>query len=1200
MTEADRETGTRSGPCQFHNGPSTVSIAVIVAAIISLPAPCGAARTSRARSPAAPDPIAATRALFRDGRYMAAESLATIAMARGRASPGKDSLDYAAACDVFSEAGWRMAHGMYGDSRDAALAAARIRERVYGAQSLEYAAALMNLGELENACQRFEPARRYLEGALAIRETRLGPNRPETAASLTALARAVSDSNAAAAHPMFERAFAIRESTLTADDPELARGWYWLAWSLRQTNQLPKARVTCERTLDMQRRMLPPNHPSLGSTLYVYGSILRLMNDLGAARVQLEDALAIREKALGPAHPDVGWVLRELGSVTTNLGDQGAAREALERAAAIFSDPDHPMPLALMRIRENLGYLFTGMDQMREARRQLDTALVLCERYAGPDSPLTAGVLGDLGTYFLTTGAWEEAEAALRRGLAITTRTLGPQNPRIGFYCLKLGTLASLMGRYASAESLLVRSIQIKEQLGPSSPDLVAPLVYLCEARYRLGDYSGARQAFDRMQPIALKAGRKIVVSQGLVSMSRVDFVLGDEAHARALMLTAIRDFEDQYGPQHSDVGNMIGDYATLLAHGTPSPAILDTALIAERITRDFLRLTVRGQSERQSLDLVSAHVSGLSAGLTVAAIGQGDAARAWDGVIRSRALVLDEMAARRRRASGGPLAHALEEASARLAELVVGGPGKDPVAHQHQVDEARREKERIEGELGASDEADPLLDLSESIGFEDVASHLPEGSALVAYAVYDHLEPRRPPPPQGAGAPRVPPEQILPATPSYLAFVLAPGSREPRAVRLGTRARVDSLVERWGKRAGRDVQGGHLDEPSYRVAGEALRRAIWDPLASQLGGARRVFIVPDGTLHLVNLEALPARRHEYLVESGPLLHMLATERDLVTTGRTTTGKGLLAVGGPDFDGAPLLASAEAGSAGGSSAVYRGETSECNDLKSAHWPPLPGTLAEARAVAALWSAGAAHADSDDAEVLTGAAADEASFKHMAPGRRVLHLATHGFFLDTDCAIGSSNTRGLGGLTETKAAASMLPVEGSGKAASPATKSAATQASTTTKNHAIRESPLLLSGLVLAGANLHGARAPGEDDGILTAEEIAALDLRGLEWAVLSACETGVGEVRSGEGVLGLRRAFQVAGAHTTIMSLWPVDDASTEAWMKALYEARFARGLDTAEAVRAASLAVLRERRAHHENTHPFYWGAFVAAGDWR
>jgi CHAT domain-containing protein len=135
---------------------------------------------------------------------------------------------------------------------------------------------------------------------------------------------------------------------------------------------------------------------------------------------------------------------------------------------------------------------------------------------------------------------------------------------------------------------------------------------------------------------------------------------------------------------------------------------------------------------------------------------------------------------------------------------------------------------------------------------------------------------------------------------------------------------------------------------------------------------------------------------------------------------------------------------------------------------------------------------------------------------------------------------------------------------------------------------------------LAGANRRQATPPDQEDGVLTAEEVAALNLTGVEWAVLSGCDTGVGEIRAGEGVFGLRRAFQLAGAKTVIMSLWPVEDQTTQQWMSALYDNRFTRNFSSADAVRQASLSVLHLRRTKGVSTHPFYWAAFVAAGDWR
>src|SRR5262249_35486617 len=120
-----------------------------------------------------------------------------------------------------------------------------------------------------------------------------------------------------------------------------------------------------------------------------------------------------------------------------------------------------------------------------------------------------------------------------------------------------------------------------------------------------------------------------------------------------------------------------------------------------------------------------------------------------------------------------------------------------------------------------------------------------------------------------------------------------------------------------------------------------------------------------------------------------------------------------------------------------------------------------------------------------------------------------------------------------------------------------------------------------------------------EDGLLTSEEIANLDLSSCRLAVLSACRTGLGEIHRSEGVLGLRRAFQAAGAKTLLCSLWPVDDPATRDWMRSFYTAWLA-GSSVDEATRTAMRSALAERRARGASTHPFFWGAFIALGDWR
>jgi CHAT domain-containing protein len=285
------------------------------------------------------------------------------------------------------------------------------------------------------------------------------------------------------------------------------------------------------------------------------------------------------------------------------------------------------------------------------------------------------------------------------------------------------------------------------------------------------------------------------------------------------------------------------------------------------------------------------------------------------------------------------------------------------------------------------------------------------------------------------------------------------------------------------------------------------------------------------------------------------------------------TGRGLLALGGASFYDDSLFRSRSKSTASLSAVnphARRGSSVEtCGSLQAASFQPLEGTLQEVRALSDIWTSNPV-TGSEGTRILVGREANEARFKREAPGSRVLHLATHGFFLNGTCPAGPSGTRAVGGVAKSGGRPLRL------------------------------DNPLRLAGLALAGANRRASARPDEDEGILTAQEVASLNLEGVEWAVLSACDTGVGEIKAGEGASGLRRAFQVAGARTVIMSLWSVDDQATRDWMRALYEGRFQQKLSTADAVQAANLAMLRARRSTGQSTEPFYWAAFVAVGDWR
>jgi CHAT domain-containing protein len=490
---------------------------------------------------------------------------------------------------------------------------------------------------------------------------------------------------------------------------------------------------------------------------------------------------------------------------------------------------------------------------------------------------------------------------------------------------------------------------------------------------------------------------------------------------------------------------------------------------------------------------------------------------------------------------------------------------GEGDSVQRAMLDDARTQKE--EGERALAERSVAVREelARSSAGIEAVRRALPANSALVSFVRYQrttffenqaHL-------------------RLARTAPAYIAFVMRPGDPEVGVVPLGSAAGVDAVVSRWREETMGVLQASSVSEAEhvYRAAGTALRQRVWDPLRDHLKDASMVFVVPDGTLNLVTLAALPVGPARYLIDQGPVIHYLSAERDLVASGSpSTSGRGLLAVGGAAFDDASSFTKSAGGPASltrvppGQRAAAASLRATCGTLQSMRFGPLAGTGREVHEVASLWT-------DSTAQILEGGGANERAFKREAPGHRVLHLATHGFFLDAVCPPARVGTRSVGGLA---ASHKNGPALGLG------------------------ESPLLLSGLALAGANRRGAAGPDDEDGILTAEEVTALNLEGVEWAVLSACDTGLGEIKAGEGVFGLRRAFQVAGVRTVIMSLWSVDDQAARLWMRTLYERRLQKRLSTADAMHEASLSVLRDRRTRGQSTHPFYWAGFVAAGDWR
>lgn len=1021
--------------------------------------------------------------------------------------------------------------GRFAQAEVAARAQLACAEARCGRDSIEAADACQILTQaLRRGDKTGDPETLALaERAVSIHSSRLGECDARTAASLYHLGVLyLTRGDSKRARPPLERALAIREGLF-------AEGHRDVAWSLIMAAEIEMEErgddslidSIFDRAASIQARLLPRDHPDVAFRLARESKHAYTRCDFATARALDEQALAIYRRTVRHGHPFVGMVLHNLGLCLENTGDFTAARAAYEESLDVRIENEGALHPNVASSQSRIAGLAYTMGDREAASAGYEQALAIQERTYGLDSPALVHTLRLLADVQVDAGAPTEARHTFERALAIAERQPHGDDAEIAHVHEQLGDIAEREGRPSDAAREHDAALAIAKHAPPQDV-LQFTDVLFADADRALESADAPGRAGARNEIERLVHYHERVLAPDDLRLAQPLFEL---AHARALC----------------------GDARAAFA----------LALRSEAIAREHFLTTAVAWEERALLHYGAVQAGALLCAAKIAALpGNGDLARdLWDAIVRSRALTLDEMAARRAVAGRDAdprtreLAQRLAAARERFSNLAVRGQsGADPEVFEQQLRKAREERDACDRRLAEASASWRERLEKRSTGLADVARDLPRGAALVGYT---RLEGHK-----LAGRER---EQ------RYFAFVIARADAEPRMFDLGDSREIESSVANLLVFARSSV-----NEKDYRRLGEELRARIWDPLASSLSNAQRVFVVGDGALHLVSLAALPDK-DGYLVESGPLVQGLCAERDLLHAGEgMPIGRGLLAIGGPDFDASPETPSpsllAMAGQAESETSTARGITRWLDRaLAELSFSALPAAAREVEDIAQAWREKMPDDGlADRARVLSGGAATEAAFKSLAHEPALIHVATHGFFLDASGTTGTGRGVGLTVRPNASARTLELPLAWS-------------------------EMSLLRSGLVFAGANRRAERRDASDDGILTAEEIAGLDMSQTGLVVISACDSGLGEILNGEGVFGLSRAFKMAGARRLVLSLWPVDDQAGRRWMQAFYRAEPER--DHARAVRAASLAMLAARRAAGESTHPFYWGGFVALG---
>jgi tetratricopeptide (TPR) repeat protein/CHAT domain-containing protein len=1121
------------------------------------------------------------------GRYAEAEPLHKRALAVREKALGPDHPDVGQSLNNLA----RLYHarGRYAEAEPLYRRDLAIIEKALGPDHLDVGISLNNLGSLYSAQGRYTEAEPVLKRALAIRENALGPDHPNVGASLNNLAELYyAKGRYAEAEPLYTRALAIVEKAQGPDHPNVGICLNNLAQLYRAQGRYAEAEPLYRRALAITEKAHGPDHPAVGTNLSNLAALYEAQGRYAEAEPLHKRALTITENAQGPNHPNVSRNLNDLAALYATQGRYAEAEPLHKRALALREKalgPDHP---DVGQSLNNLAHLYHVQGRYAEAEPLHKRAMTITEKAQGPDHPNVGRSLNNLAELYRAQGRYAESEPLYKRMLAIAEKALGPDHPWVGVTLNNLAELYRTQGRYAEAEPLYKRALTITEKAhGPDHSTVGISLNNLAELYFDQGGYAEAEPLYRSALAITEKAlGPDHPWVGGILNnLAGIYRTQGRYTEAEPLYKRGLAIREKALGPDHPDVGASLNNLAVLHLVQRNWAGAADywrrsTALSirrAERGSADVGR-AVTGKRKDEAEQL-SYRFSGLIKAVHRLAVQD----RAQQAALAA------EMFQAVQWAFGSEAAGSLAQMAARSAK------GDAPMAtmvreRQDLVEEWQRRDglrsaavARAPAERGRAAEAANVarLDAIDAriaevdrrlvtefpeyaalvrpvpLSVEEAQAQLGAGEALIVFLDTSEWQPT--------------PEET---------FVWVVTKTEARWVRsdLGTQLLTREVA---ALRCGLDAaawenEGGQKCAELLKVAApgdnaplqfDLMRaHALYQALFGQVEDLIRdkhLLLVPSGPLTAFPFQALVTARAAtvadyinapWLIKRHattvlPSVASLKSLRQFAKASKATRpfiGFGNPLLVGPDgtdkrawaqqsCQGSAPLRVASRSVRGAMAKFFRSGLADVEVVRAQY--PLPETADELCAVAKL-------AGSQQDTVYLGEKATETTIKGLSANgtlaqARIVHFATHGL---------------LAGETE------MLGVS--------------------------RAEPALLL--------TPPAQASEEDDGLLTASEIAQLKLD-ADWVVLSACNTAASDKPGAEALSGLARAFFYAGARALLVSHWAVNsEATVKLITQAFDEIKADPKLGRAEAMRRSMVAMIGTDGL----AHPSLWAPFVVVGE--
>lgn len=982
----------------------------------------------------------------------------------------------------------------------------------------------------------YAEADKVLAPLCAGRLTLYGDTHAETARCLAQYAEVARLSgDIAAAGSRMDQALAIAKVALADTDPagfpiRIQAGVLRLA-----EGRLAEAQVLLEGVVRDAAADPVTVHAAKGELIDVLDS----RGDHAGAEAMAKDVLTWQTGTYGSGHPLTVATLSSLAGIYRKEGRLVEAeqtfKDAFERFAKVLGQ-DHRSTIIAAN---NLGEILEKQGLYDQAEPFLRSAVDGARKRFGEANPTTLISLNNLALLYESQGDFDKAEALYKAVVEAFTKSVGADHPDTVAFVNNLAFLTMLKEDYAKAEPLFRRvAAAWVKTYGPLHQNTLKAENSLARVLHRTGKLADAEKLFG-----ATLASRRKVLGDRHLDVLRSQIDLGGLyrtqkrlPEARDLLERTRATAEQVLGPLHPYTFETLNALAQVKEDIGDLKGALEVRHATFLRRTDFLNrmLYVTGDNAREGY--VRLHQPELAAYADLLTRMDPDTAGKGlleislnrKGLLFKVASELAQIARLTRDPAMAAIGDELVELRKKLASLTLSGPTEETKdRHLDVLAELEDKITRLQGELGRASAR--FRKTVQPIKVEELVAALPEDGVMVDYVLFTKDGKQK-----------------------LAAATLRKDNGKPAfgLVDFGDPAPVDAAVLKYRK----DVQDEELELDDILDSGAKAYDLIWRPLDAALAGKAKVFVVPDGVLNILPFAAL-VDKGKYLIERVDL-HIYTSGRNLLPSQLPPAKGGYIINAGPDYNtddvtGKETLDKARSRSAGGVQGPLRGMSSGMRGLK---FDPLPGAEKEGQLIKQSVSAkGAA------STIYTKRDAQEKVLRDLAEPPEILHIATHGFFLKADDTLRKRL------LKLQRGSDVQLPPPG--------------------------DNPLLRSGLAFAGINAN-AQVLGEidtdNDGVLTALEVLGLNLSGTRLAILSACETGLGEVHEGEGVYGLRRAFQEAGASTVVSSLWEVSDAGTQKLMTALY-GRLLAGKSPHEALREAQLEMLRIG----EWSSPYIWSAF-------